>query len=97
MNWGVWVVPVIALAVWILLQMRAPDGPAAQQNRPGPPEGDRPRRPKGDVGLFLEEIERLRRQSAPPQPLPPPAPPVRESAPPREQAPAREPAPVPAT
>jgi hypothetical protein len=64
MNWQIWIVPVIALAVWILLQMRAPDAPP-QQPRQRPPEGDRPRQPSGDVGRFLEEIERLRRQAAP--------------------------------
>lgn len=65
MNWGIWVVPVIALAVWILLQIRAPEAPP-QRPRQQPLEGgDRPRQPSGDVGRFLEEIERLRQRSAP--------------------------------
>lgn len=77
MNWQIWIVPVIALAVWILLQMRAPDAPP-QPPRQRPPEGDRPRQPSGDVGRFLEEIERLRRQSAPERREP--SPPLTESA-----------------
>lgn len=73
MNWQIWIVPVIALAVWILLQMRAPDAPP-QLPRQRPLEGDRPRQPTGDVGRFLEEIERLRRQSAPERREQPPEP-----------------------
>jgi len=84
MNWQIWVVPVIALAVWILLQMRAPDAPP-QPPRQRPLEGDRPRQPTGDVGRFLEEIERLRRQSAPERREPPP---MAETAPAESASPA---------
>ena len=92
MRWE-WVVPVIVLVVWILTNVLRP---AEEQNKLQPqrqlpeedPEG---RKPQNEVDRFLEEINRLRRQSTEQQPqaAPPRAEPVvpevRRAPPPRPQ------------
>lgn len=81
MHWE-WVVPVIALVLWILnnLIRNASEDKTRPGQRPPQPDGQRPaERPASDVDQLLEEIDRMRRRSAPqrreearPQPTPPP-------------------------
>jgi hypothetical protein len=83
--WEVWIVPIIAIAVWILGSLmkgtepeRAPDRsgrPGGPRPQPGEPGAPRPRAP-GDLDKFLQEIQRRRRaaeeRERPPQPEPQP-------------------------
>jgi hypothetical protein len=78
--WEVWVVPIIAIAVWILGSLMKgsepersdrPPGPGGPRPQPGEPGATRPRSP-GDLDKFLQEIQRRRRaaeeRERPPQP-----------------------------
>src|SRR5689334_20141579 len=69
MHWE-WVVPVIALVLWILnnLIRNADDKQARTARRRAEPGEERPaERSPSDVDQFLEEINRMRRRSAPPR------------------------------
>jgi hypothetical protein len=57
MAWELWIIPVIAVAVWIISQLRN----AEEQGRVKRPPGPR----TSEVDKFLEEINRMRRQSNP--------------------------------
>lgn len=69
MQWEIWLVPLIAMAVWILGSLlrgnvedrqRNNNGPQRPNPRePGPQEG-RPRKPATDLEKFLEEVHRRR-------------------------------------
>lgn len=61
MNVG-WIVPLIALAVWILSSLiKGAEEPAKAEGK-GPPGA--PPRPQSEVDKFLEEINRMRRRQA---------------------------------
>jgi hypothetical protein len=65
MHWE-WIVPVIALALWILSSLVRG---VEEQQRAGRQPGSRPvDRPPSEVDKFLEEINRMRRRSAQPSP-----------------------------
>jgi hypothetical protein len=83
MHWE-WVVPVIALVLWILnnLIRNADEKQARNVRRPAEPEGERPaERTTSDVDQFLEEINRMRRRSTPQRREEPKQPPVRSEEP----------------
>jgi hypothetical protein len=67
MNWSVWIVPIIALAVWIisyLLRGNEPEKKPMQRVRqPGDDPQGRPKEPLTDLDRFLREVNR-RRQNA---------------------------------
>lgn len=65
MHWE-WVVPVIVLVVWILTNVLRPseEQNKLQQRRQLPDQEPDGRKPQTEVDRFLEEINRLRRQSA---------------------------------
>lgn len=111
MDWLKLLIPLIAVAVWILSNMaKNKDMPRRLQPPPLPPpdENDaRPRRSANEVDRFLEEVRR-RRAEAEGRPAPPrepvkPTPPSRQSVPERRRAtppvapppPRRAPAPPP--
>jgi hypothetical protein len=67
MHWdNIWIVPLIALVLWILSSLirnteeQARDRP----DRPRPPRPDEPPRLPTEVDKFLQEINRMRRQQA---------------------------------
>ena len=62
MHWE-WIVPVIALALWILSSLvKGAEEPPKQAKQGEPlPAGSRPR-PQSEVDKFLEEINRMRRR-----------------------------------
>jgi len=60
MNVG-WIVPLIALAVWILSSLiKGAEEPAKAEGKGQPPGA--PPRPQSEVDKFLEEINRMRRR-----------------------------------
>jgi hypothetical protein len=74
MHWE-WVVPVIALVLWILnnLIRNADDKQARNAQRRAEAEEAQPaEQPKSDVDQFLEEINRMRRRTEPPRRQEPP-------------------------
>jgi hypothetical protein len=79
---GEWIVPVVVLIVWLvstILKSREKDEPV----RPKQPGGGDGRKPSSDIDRFLQEIDRLRRQSAgepsaAARPVPPPPRPVQQ-------------------
>jgi len=74
MHWE-WVVPVIALVLWILnnLIRSADDKRARNAQRGAELENEQPaEQPKSDVDQFLEEINRMRRRTEPPRRQEPP-------------------------
>jgi periplasmic protein TonB len=89
MHWE-WIVPVIALALWIISSLVKSAEEKPKQAKPGEPLPDAvPPRPQSEVDRFLEEINRMRRRqeeeqrqqeptrrSEPLPPIPPPPPPV---------------------
>lgn len=97
MHWE-WVVPVIAVVLWILSSViRSPEEPPRDlrrrrlpNNRPA--QGGEPARPSSEVERFLEEINRLRRRAADGQK---PADETREEEPRAEPSPRPEPPPRP--
>jgi hypothetical protein len=74
MHWE-WIVPVIALALWIISSLVKTAEDRSKQAGPGEPlPPDSPPRPLSEVDRFLEEINRMRRrqdeeqrQETPPQ------------------------------
>lgn len=77
MNWE-WIVPVVVLVVWILMQVIRPAEEQAQEKdaRPMPPGDGTAPKPASEVDRFLEEINRMRRKAAEDQGRsPPPEPP----------------------
>jgi hypothetical protein len=90
MHWE-WVVPVIALVLWILnnLIRSADDKRARNAQRGAELENEQPaEQPKSDVDQFLEEINRMRRRTEPPRRQEPPEV-LRAEEPPRPSAPPR--------
>ncbi|HXG12966.1 MAG TPA: hypothetical protein VNK04_24625, partial [Gemmataceae bacterium] len=69
-GWEIWLVPLIAMAVWILGSLLRGGLEERQRDnlpRPGPgggPEGGRPSRPVSDLERFLEEVHRRRQAAA---------------------------------
>jgi hypothetical protein len=83
MGWEV-LIPVIAIAVWILSSLLRGSEDDRQVNRPRAgnggrdPEAGPARRPVNDIDRFLQEVQR-RRQSEPPTRTPPPPRPMPEA------------------
>jgi hypothetical protein len=105
MDWAKWVIPLIAVVVWILANLaRLPK----EMPRPPvrkPPLPPREGQPKSEVERFLEEVSRRRRQPAERKPVPKQGPPPielpeelrrREEVRRREEALARRSVPAPA-
>jgi hypothetical protein len=101
MNWAVWLILLIPVAVSILSLLFRPPKEEPRRGgrlRPNPPDGANPPRPArrsvSDIDQFLEEINRRRREAAERRraPEPPPLVPPREERP----APALPPRPRPA-
>jgi hypothetical protein len=74
-QWVHWIIPLIAVGVWILTQLLKAG--SEQQQRRKQQKADGPRRPGGDIDRFLEEIQRRRRDGE--KKRPPPEPVVRET------------------
>jgi hypothetical protein len=74
-----WIIPLIALAVWIITHLlKAGSEQQQKQRRQQQQGGAAPaRRPAGDIDRFLEEIQRRRKK--PPAESAPPPPVVRET------------------
>jgi hypothetical protein len=79
-----WIIPLIAVAVWIITHLlKAGNDQQKQRRQQQPPQGGgTPRRPAGDIDRFLEEIQRRRKdvdKKPPPVESAPPAPVIRET------------------
>lgn len=91
MDWIKWLIPLIALAVYILSNMAKEREETRRPLRPLPPPlpppkdtGDRPKRSPSEVDRFLEEVRRRREETAKPAEVKPAAPrPVAERQPER--------------
>ncbi len=89
MDWIKWLIPLIALAVYILSNMAKEREETRRPLRPLPPPlpppqdtGDRPKRSPSEVDRFLEEVRRRREETAKPAEAKPAAPrPVAERQP----------------
>jgi hypothetical protein len=110
MHWEIWLVPLIALAVWILGSLlrggvEEPPRNDPQPNGGGPVRGRPPQRPMTDLDRFLQEVHRRRQggeqhQTELPEMAPPPQRAERQPAParamptPTRQPPRRPPRPT---
>src|SRR5262249_37982670 len=84
MQWEIWLVPLIAIAVWILGSLMR-GGMEERQRKSGRSEGGRqsPQRSGSDLELFLQEVHRRRQTGEPRQEPRPEEPPKPKPIPPR--------------
>lgn len=70
-----WIVPLIAIVVWILSNLVRPteppkSNPSRPRRMPGQPGSGRPSRPSAEVDRVLQEIENSRKKNREPRPTP---------------------------